>query len=68
MILTVEEVLRATGGKLLQGKGDSSFQGISTDSRTVAEGELFIALKGLRFDGHHYALEALREKSGRSVD
>ena len=64
MILTVEEVLRATGGKLLQGKGDSSFQGISTDSRTVAEGELFIALKGLRFDGHHYALEALRKKAG----
>ena len=64
MILTVEEVLRATGGKLVQGKGDSSFQGISTDSRTVAEGELFIALKGLRFDGHHYALEALRKKAG----
>jgi len=64
MILTVEEVLRATGGKLLQGKGDASFQGISTDSRTVAEGELFIALKGPRFDGHHYALEALRKKAG----
>jgi UDP-N-acetylmuramoyl-tripeptide--D-alanyl-D-alanine ligase len=64
VILTVEEVLRATGGKLLQGKGDSSFHGISTDSRTVAEGELFIALKGLRFDGHHYALEALRKKAG----
>ncbi len=64
MILTVEEVLRATGGTLLQGKGDSSFQGISTDSRTVAEGELFIALKGPRFDGHHYALEALRKKAG----
>ncbi len=64
MILTVEEVLRATGGILLQGKGDSSFQGISTDSRTVTEGELFIALKGPRFDGHHYALEALRKKAG----
>jgi UDP-N-acetylmuramoyl-tripeptide--D-alanyl-D-alanine ligase len=64
VILTIEEVLRATGGKLLQGKGDSSFQGISTDSRTVTEGELFIALKGPRFDGHHYALEALRKKAG----
>jgi UDP-N-acetylmuramoyl-tripeptide--D-alanyl-D-alanine ligase len=62
--LTVEEVLRATGGKLLQGKRESSFQGISTDSRTVAEGELFVALKGPRFDGHHYALEALRKKAG----
>ncbi len=64
MILTIEEVLRATGGKLLQGKGNAFFPGISTDSRTVTEGELFIALKGPRFDGHHYALEALKKKAG----
>ena len=64
MILTIEEVLKATGGKLLQGKGNAFFQGISTDSRTVAEGELFIALRGSRFDGHHYALEALKKKAG----
>ncbi len=64
MILTIEEVLKATGGKLLQGKGNAFVQGISTDSRTVAEGELFIALKGSRFDGHYYALEALKKKAG----
>jgi UDP-N-acetylmuramoyl-tripeptide--D-alanyl-D-alanine ligase len=64
VILTIEEVLRATGGKLLQGKENAFFQGISTDSRTIAEGELFIALKGPRFDGHHYALEALKKKAG----
>ena len=64
MILTIEEVLRATGGKLLQGKENAFFQGISTDSRTITEGELFIALKGPRFDGHHYALEALKKKAG----
>ena len=63
MILTIEEVLRATGGKLLQGS-ENVFQGISTDSRTVAEGELFIALKGPRFDGHHYALKALEKRAG----
>jgi UDP-N-acetylmuramoyl-tripeptide--D-alanyl-D-alanine ligase len=64
VILTIEEVLRATGGKLLQGKGNAFFHGISTDSRTITEGELFIALKGPRFDGHHYALEALKKKAG----
>jgi len=64
VILTIEEVLRATGGKLLQGKGNAFFQGISTDSRTITEGELFIALKGPCFDGHHYALEALKKKAG----
>jgi UDP-N-acetylmuramoyl-tripeptide--D-alanyl-D-alanine ligase len=67
MILHIEEVLKATGGKLLQGEGNAFFQGISTDSRTVAEGELFIALKGSRFDGHYYASTALEKKAGGVV-
>jgi UDP-N-acetylmuramoyl-tripeptide--D-alanyl-D-alanine ligase len=67
VILSIEEVLKATRGKLLQGEGNTSFQGISTDSRTVTEGELFIALKGSRFDGHHYVLEALEKKVGGVV-
>jgi UDP-N-acetylmuramoyl-tripeptide--D-alanyl-D-alanine ligase len=64
VILTLEEVLKVTGGNLIQGGGNTLFQGVSTDSRTVAEGDLFIALKGPRFDGHHYALEALKKKAG----
>jgi UDP-N-acetylmuramoyl-tripeptide--D-alanyl-D-alanine ligase len=67
VILSIEEVLKATRGKLLQGEGNTFFQGISTDSRTVTEGELFIALKGSRFDGHHYVLEALEKKAGGVV-
>jgi UDP-N-acetylmuramoyl-tripeptide--D-alanyl-D-alanine ligase len=61
---TVAEVLEATGGKLLQGEKGVLFQGVSTDSRTVRQGELFIALRGGRFDGHHYALEALGKEAG----
>jgi UDP-N-acetylmuramoyl-tripeptide--D-alanyl-D-alanine ligase len=64
MILRIEEVLRATGGRLLQGEAQASFQGISTDSRTVRAGELFVALKGPHFDGHHFAREALEKNAG----
>ena len=64
MTFILEEVLKATGGRLLQGKEKTSFRGISTDSRTVAEGELFIALKGERFDGHQFAIEALKKGAG----
>jgi len=64
MTFILEEVLKATGGSLLQGKEKTSFRGISTDSRTVAEGELFIALKGERFDGHQFAIEALKKRAG----
>lgn len=64
MTFSVEEVLKATEGILLQGEKSLFFQGVSTDSRTVKEGDLFVALKGIHFDGHHYVLEALRKKAG----
>ena len=67
MILSIEEVLKATRGKLLQGEGKTFFRRISTDSRTIGEGELFIALKGYHFDGHQFALEALAKKAGGVV-
>lgn len=67
MNLSLQEVLSATGGKLLQGEREAFFEGVSTDSRTINEGELYIALKGARFDGHHYALEALDKKAGGVV-
>ncbi len=34
---------------------------VSIDSRTVAAGDLFVALRGERFDGHDYAATALRQ-------
>lgn len=38
----------------------TSFADISTDSRRLKEGALFVALRGLRHDGHEFALGALR--------
>ena len=67
MIFFCEEVLKAMGGKLLQGEKHASFQGVTTDSRRIGEGELFIALRGPRFDGHHYVLEALEKRAGGVV-
>ena len=67
MTFLTDEVLKATGGMLLQGKENASFQSISTDSRTITEGELFIALRGPHFDGHQFAQEALKKKAGGVV-
>ncbi|NOX60095.1 MAG: UDP-N-acetylmuramoyl-tripeptide--D-alanyl-D-alanine ligase [Planctomycetes bacterium] len=33
--------------------------GVATDSRSVKPGDLFVAIKGERFDGHHYVEQAL---------
>ena len=40
-------------GGTLQG-ADRNFAGVSTDTRTIADGELFFALQGPNFDGHDY--------------
>ena len=52
-----------TLGSSLTGE-DVVFSGCSTDSRTIEEGNLFIALKGEYFDGHQYI--SVAEKNGAS--
>lgn len=39
---------------------NATFYGVTTDSRQVARGDLFVALRGERFDGHAYVDAALR--------
>jgi UDP-N-acetylmuramoyl-tripeptide--D-alanyl-D-alanine ligase len=39
---------------------DAKVRGISIDSRTIAAGEVFIAIKGDRTDGHKYVHDAVR--------
>ncbi len=52
------DVARIVGGKL-RGAGEGrKLTGVSTDSRTVRSGALFIALQGERFDGHNYVGDA----------
>lgn len=56
VIWTAPEAEAATGGKA---GGVWTATGLSIDTRTVQPGDLFIALKGDRMDGHDYAAEAL---------
>ncbi|MFA4916351.1 MAG: UDP-N-acetylmuramoyl-tripeptide--D-alanyl-D-alanine ligase [Syntrophales bacterium] len=59
-ILAGHEILKSTGGALIMGSADRVFHGVSTDSRDVSEGNLFIPLKGERFDGHDFLGVAMR--------
>lgn len=44
-----------------------AYPGVSTDSRTVRPGELFVALEGERFDGHAFVPEAFRRGAAGAV-
>lgn len=54
---TESQVLEATGGRRICGTGACSFSGISIDSRTIAPGELFVAIRGERLDGHAFVAD-----------
>ena len=55
-IWTVKEAVQATGGIC---EGVWSATGMSIDSRSVQEGDLFVALAGENGDGHGYVVKAL---------
>ncbi len=61
-MFTVTDILTATGGTLI-GEADAVVSGVSTDSRRAAPGELFVPLRGERFDGHDFIAEVV----GRGV-
>jgi len=56
----VNELLRATRGRLISGKTSTVVKGISIDSRTIKPQEAFIAIKGPNFDGHNFVEEAIK--------
>jgi len=58
--MDVRTVAEITGGHLMQNGASVEFQGISTDSRTLQPGELFIPLRGENFDGHDYLTQAIK--------
>lgn len=57
--IKVRELCQAIGGTLVQGSDEAEFFNVSTDSRTAKEGDLFIPVKGERFDGHDFIEKAL---------
>jgi UDP-N-acetylmuramoyl-tripeptide--D-alanyl-D-alanine ligase len=57
--LTAQWVAAAMGGTLVDGDGGREFAGVSIDSRTLAPGAVYIAIRGERFDGADFAVDAV---------
>ena len=64
-MMTLHEAAQAIGATA-QG-ADAGFGGVSTDSRTIVAGDLFVAIKGVNFDGHAYARDVLARGAAGAV-
>jgi len=60
--LSIQEILEASRGQLIQGNSHEIVRSISTDSRTFQAGEAFLCLIGEKFDGHRFIEELTSKK------
>ncbi len=63
--MSLAEVANAVDGVLLG--GDAVIGGVATDSRLLRPGELFVALKGPRFDGHAFVADAAAKHAAAAL-
>ncbi len=61
----LSDVVAAAGGRLAG--EDAGFAGVSTDSRSIERGMLFVALRGEHFDGHEYVAGAAARGAAAAV-
>lgn len=59
LTLTAGDVAAATDGELLHGDASRPIGPVCIDSRRIAPGEFFVAVRGERFDGHRFVQDVL---------
>ena len=64
-MMRLAEAAAALGGRA--SGGDAQFTGVSTDSRSLHEGDLFVALRGDRFDGHEFLKAAATARAAATM-
>lgn len=59
MMFKLDEILKATGAELIKNNCEKTGFNLSTDTRTIKEGELYLPLKGASFDGENFLDNAI---------
>jgi len=59
MKLTLKEIIEATEAKVLRAEGVNGKFALSTDTRTIKKGEIYLPLKGENFDGEEFIDKAI---------
>lgn len=59
--MNVEDIIKATNGKLLIGNLEEDCENFCTDTRKIQKGDIYVGLKGEKFNGNEYYKEALEK-------
>lgn len=59
--MTVEDIIKATNGKLIIGNLNETCENFCTDTRKIQKDDVYIGLKGEKFNGNEYYKEALKK-------
>jgi UDP-N-acetylmuramoyl-tripeptide--D-alanyl-D-alanine ligase len=59
--ISINNIIEATGGRLIRGAPETIVSGISIDSRTIKKDETFIAIYGDNFNGHDFVPEVIKK-------
>src|SRR5437867_6935541 len=65
--LPVSQIARFSGASLSSGRGSVMIDKLSTDSRTLRPGEMFVALRGENFDGHNFVESAAKSGAAGAI-
>jgi UDP-N-acetylmuramoyl-tripeptide--D-alanyl-D-alanine ligase len=65
--LSAAEIAAATGGRVVSGNPAQRVERWSIDTRSIAPGDLFVAIRGDRFDGHDFVAAALAAGAAGAV-
>ena len=57
--MKIKEILKVTKGKMLCGNEESEVENFSKDTRTIQKGDIYIGIKGEKFDGSNFWIQAL---------
>lgn len=59
--MNVEDIIKATNGRLLLGDPQEDCENFCTDTRKIQKGDVYVGLKGEKFNGNEYYKEALEK-------
>src|ERR1700759_3169654 len=65
--LSISQIANFAEAKLESGDGNVSVERVSTDSRTIRKGELFVALRGENFDGHKFVEDVAKNGAAGAI-